>query len=200
MRRTIGGIPVYIVMILILVGLLQFANWIPSAVQEGALMRYGSIEEVRAHLTEATVYAPAYYPSSVRWPPSLVAAQSRPYLAVITEYAGSRSNDTVLVITQTARHEPPLRERIGLAVVRERVSYPFKGRTALLEVGRCRSGERCSRISWDEGAFTISLVLKDAPVDLVRIAESMIAGPGGGTVQHSAAPVGHAGTPGGPPR
>ncbi len=200
MRRTIGGIPVYIVMILILVGLLQLANWIPSAVQDGALQRYSSIEEVRAHLTMATIYAPVYFPSSVRWPPSFLAAQSRPYLAVVTEYAGRGSNDTILVITQTARGEPPLRQRIGLAVVRERVPYPFKGRTALLEVGLCGSGERCSRISWDEGPFTLSLVLRDAPVDLVRIAESMITGPGGGPGQHSAAHTGPSEAPAEPPR
>ncbi len=188
MRRTIGGFLLFAVIILILVGMLQFANWIPSAVQTGALQRYSSIEEVQAQLTMATIYVPVYYPRTVRWPPALIAAQSRPYVAVVTEFKRNGGEDTFLVITQTARHEPPLRERIILSSVRERVPYPFKGRTALLEVGLCATGDRCSRISWDEGDFTIALAIKDSPVDLVRIAESMIVGPAQGDVQHSAIP------------
>jgi hypothetical protein len=189
MRRTVGGIPVYIVMIIILVGLLQLANWIPSAVQEGALQRYASIEEVRARLPMATIFAPVYYPRNVRWPPTLIAAQTRPFVAVVTEFQRSGGDDTILVITQTERHRPPLRQSIVLSTVRERVPYPFKGRTALLEVGLCRTGERCSRISWDEGEFTLALVLKDSPADLVPIAESMITAQGGGPSQHSAEPL-----------
>ncbi len=188
MRRTIGGFPIFAVMILILVGLLQFTNWIPSAVQEGALQRYRSIEEVRTRLTMATIYAPVYFPRSVRWPPSLIAAQARPYVAVLAEYRGNAGDDTVLSITQTERGRPPLRDSFVLGTVRERVPYPFKGRTAILEVGLCRTGERCSRIAWDEGGFTLVVALKDTPVDLVRIAESMIAGPGAGNVRHSASP------------
>lgn len=179
MKRTIGGIPIFAAMILILVGLLQLANWIPSAVQEGALQRYASIEDVRSHLTMAQIFAPAYYPPSVRWPPSLIAAQSRPYVAVVTEFQKRNDDDTILVINQTSRHRPPLRERIILSTVREQVTYPFKGRTALLEAGLCRTGERCSRISWDEAEFTLELVIKDSPMELVRIAESMIAGQNG---------------------
>ncbi len=190
MRRTIGGFLLFAVIILILVGMLQFANWIPSAIQTGALQRYGSIEEVRSQLPMATIYVPVYFPRSVRWPPSLIAAQNRPYLAVVTEFKRSGGEDTFLVITQTARHEPPLRERIVLSSVRERVPYPFKGRTALLEVGLCATGDRCSRISWDEGDFTLALAIKDSPVELVRIAESMIVGQAQGDVQHSAVPAG----------
>jgi hypothetical protein len=188
MKRTLGGIPVFAVMILILVGMLQFANWIPSAIQEGALQRYKSIDEVRSHLTMTTIFSPVYYPRSARWPPSLIAAQSRPYLAVVTEYQGTGRDEVILVVTQTERLRPPLRERIVLSTVRERVSYPFKGRTSLLEVGFCSRDERCSRISWDEGAYTLALAMKDSPVDLVRIAESMIAGTGTGGMQHSAPP------------
>ncbi len=185
MRRTIGGIPLFAVMILILLGLLQLANWVPSAVQEGALQRYGSIEEVRKKLTTATIYAPAYFPRSVHWPPTLIAAQNRPYIAVLSEYRGNADRSTILCITQPESGRPPLRDRFLLQTVRERVPYPFKGRTALLEAGLCRTGERCSRIAWEENGFTLALELKDAPVDLVRIAESMIEGPGPDDVHHS---------------
>ncbi len=169
---------VFLMMIVILVGLLQLLNWIPSAIQDGAFQKYASIDEVRAHLKIATVYTPVYYPRSVRWPPSLIAAQSQPYDAVMTEFSKSDDSDqTMLVITQTALPHPPLAEKLRLSVVRETVQYPLKGRKALLEVGFCREDEQCSRMTWNEGQVGISLVMRSSPVELVKIAESMITVP-----------------------
>jgi len=173
-KRTIGGIPVFIVMIVILIGVLQLLNWIPSAVQEGAFGRFGSVEEVRAKLKISPLLMPVYYPRSIRWPPSLIAAQTRPYRGVVTEFLKSDGSETGLVITQTERNQPPLQERIRLSTLRERVTYPLKGRTAVLEVGACGSKETCSRISWDEGAFQMTLTMLASPVDLIAIAESMV--------------------------
>jgi hypothetical protein len=173
-KRTIIGIPVFVFIVMILLGVLQILNWIPSAVQEGAFRRFESIDEVRSHLKIHPLLVPVYYPSSVQWPPSLIAAQTRPYTAVVMEFLNSGSGDTGLVITQTALSHQPIEEKIRFTVVRETVRYAVKGRTALLEVGTCGNGERCSRISWDEGAYRMSVVMKASPVDLVRIAESMI--------------------------
>jgi len=177
-KRILGGMLVFAAMVVILTGLLQLLNWIPSAVQEGAFQRYASIDELRAHLKIGTVYTPVYYPRSVQWPPSLIAAQTRPYPAVVTEF--DRSDDpgeTILVITQTALPHPPVVEKLRLAVVRESVRYEFKGRTALLEVGVCRKDEQCCRMTWNEGNTGIALVMRSTPVELVRIAESMITTP-----------------------
>jgi hypothetical protein len=177
-KRTLGGLLVFVIMIAVLLGMLQVLNWIPAAVQEGAFRKYASIEEVRAHLKIATVYTPVYYPRSVQWPPSLIAAQSLPYDAVVTEFAKSDDPDeTILVITQTALPHPPLAERLRLSVVRETVQYPLKGRKTLLEVGSCRKDEQCSRMTWNEGEVGISLVMRSSPVELVRVAESMITVP-----------------------
>ena len=175
MKRILGGMLVFLTMIAILTGLLQLLNWIPSAVQDGAFQRYASIDEVRAHLKIHTVYAPVYYPRTVQWPPSLIAAQTRPYPAVVTEFVKSDdSGETILVITQTALPHPPLVEKLRLTAIRESVSYEFKGRTALLEVGVCRRDEQCCRITWNEENVGIALVMRSSPVELVRVAESMV--------------------------
>jgi len=175
-KKTLGGLLVFVIMIAVLLGLLQVLNWIPAAVQEGAFRKYASIEEVRAHLKINPVYTPIYYPPSVQWPPALIAAQARPYPAVLTEFMKSDDrNETILIITQTARSHPPLALRLSLTEVRETVQYPFKGRVAVLEVGVCRKEEQCSRMVWDEGEFQLSLVMRSSPVELVRIAESIIA-------------------------
>jgi hypothetical protein len=174
-KKMLGGFVVFAAMIAILVGLIQLINWIPSAIQEGALQEYASIEDVRARLKIGTVYAPVYYPKSVQWPPALIAAQTRPYPAVVTHFRGSETpGETILIITQTALNHPPLSNSIRLTSVRETVRYPFKGRVAVLEVGPCQKDDTCSRMTWDEAEFRITLVMRSSPAELVQMAESMI--------------------------
>ena len=176
MKQTLGGLLVFVIMIALLLGMLQVLNWIPSAVQEGAFRKYASVEEVRAHLKINPVYTPVYYPRSVQWPPALIAAQTRPYSAVLTEFTKSDDRtETVLVITQTAHSHLPLALKLRLTEVRETVQYPFKGRVAVLEVGVCGKEEQCSRMVWDEGEFRLALVMRSSPVELDRIAESIVA-------------------------
>lgn len=176
MKRTLGGLLIFVIMIAVLLGLLQVLNWIPAAVQEGAFRKYASIEEVREHLKINPVFTPVYYPRSVQWPPALIAAQTRPYTAVLTEFMKSDdNNETILTITQTARPNPPLALKLRLTEVRQTVQHPFKGRVAVLEVGVCGKEEQCCRMVWDEGEFRLSLVMRSSPVELVRIAESIVA-------------------------
>lgn len=180
MKRTLGGMFVFVMMVAILSGALQLLNWVPSALQGGALRRYATVDEARAHLTLGVVYQPVYYPRSVQWPPVFVAAQTRPYKAVITEFARSgEPAETILVISQTELPHAPLADTIRLSTVRETVRYSLKGRAAVLEVGPCRRDEQCSRISWEEGIFRLSLSMRASPVELERIAESMVTGGGG---------------------
>jgi hypothetical protein len=68
-------------------------------------------------------------------------------------------------------------EKLRLTAIRESVRYEFKGRTALLEVGVCRRDEQCCRITWNEENVSIALVMRSSPVELVRIAESMLTRP-----------------------
>lgn len=174
MKRTVGGLIVFGFIIAILLGALQLANWVPSAIQSGAFQRYASIEEVRARLNIPQVYAPVYYPPMVRWPPSLIGAQTKPYSAVVMEFAGKDRADLFVVATQTAKGHPPVEERIRMTLLRDKVPYPFKGRQAVLEVGICGNDVQCSRLSWDEGDYRIAVIMKSSPRDLVLMAESMI--------------------------
>jgi hypothetical protein len=90
------------------------------------------------------------------------------------EFLQSTAGETGLTITQTAMSHPPLVEKIRMRVVRARISFPLKDRPAVLESGLCRENEQCSRLTWDDGSYRLTLVMMDAPVELVRIAESMI--------------------------
>lgn len=178
MKRTLGGMLIFGFMVAILVAALQLFNWVPSALQEGGLRRYASADEARSHLRLDALYQPVYYPPSVRWPPVLVAAQARPYRAVITEFARRDGDEEiVLVISQTELPHAPLADTVPLTDLREAVPYSFKGRPAVLEVGLCRRDERCSRITWNEGTYRLSLTMRSSPVELERIAESMVPGP-----------------------
>lgn len=174
MREQVKGIIVFALMAAVLLGALRLLSWIPEAIDEGALRRFASVEEARSHLKIARIYLPAFYPASVRWPPTLIGGQTTPYPAVIFEFGGADRKGVFLAITQTRTPHRPLQEPIRIVAIREKVSYPFKGRTALLEVGACADGTTCSRFTWDENGDRLSLVLRSSPVELVRIAESMI--------------------------
>lgn len=160
-------------MIAVVAGL-KAMNWVPSALQEGLLRRYSSIEEVKERLKLSRIYAPAYYPQCLKWPPVTIAAQKRPYTAVVMEFVQKEMTDVCLVISQTELGRRPPEEKIVLSTVRQSVRYRLKGRDMLLEVGSCKDNAQCSRISWEEDGYRIVVSSRSTPVDLVRIAESMI--------------------------
>ncbi len=174
MRSKLTGFFFFAMAIAALIAGLKVLNWVPSAVEEGMLRRYGSIEEVKSKLKIKTIYTPAFYPQCLKWPPSQIAAQTRPFTAVVTEFARNDGADTCLIISQAASPHSLLDEKIKMRLVKEQVHYSLKGRDALLVVGECKEDEPCSSISWDEGADRISIIMKSTPVDLVKIAESLI--------------------------
>ncbi len=177
---------VFVTMIAILVGMLELLNWIPSAIQEGAFQRFRTVEEVRERLMIDPIYMPAYFPGSVQWPPSLIAAQTRPFPAVVMEYSRRDApDDTILITLQTAIGRTPPRVKFNLLTIRQTAQFTFKGRKALLEVGTCKGADRCSRMSWREGNDRIMLIMKSAPSDLTGIAESMIPEHGSGRAGRS---------------
>ncbi|MDH4163747.1 MAG: hypothetical protein OEW15_13840 [Nitrospirota bacterium] len=174
MRNQLKGIVVFLIMAAILLGALRLLSWIPEAFDTGSFRRFETPEEARSHTKIGQIYLPAFYPQSVTWPPTLIGAQTHPYPAVITEFSGKGREGVYLTITQTALSRRPLAARILMASVREKVTYPFKGRKALLEVGVCEDDKQCSKFSWDEGPFAMALIIRSAPTELVRMAESMI--------------------------
>ncbi len=160
--------------ILILVGATMAVNRVPVTVQGDLLRKYDSVDAVSTGLPSLPIYAPSYFPEDLRWPPSRVLAQGRPFPAVLMEFEGRKSGRPVLVICQSAGGEFPPGDKLRLAKVKEKTAYRLKGRDARLEVGACGDGATCSRIAWTEGAYRIDVTGRSAPLELIRVAESMI--------------------------
>ncbi len=160
--------------IVILVGATMAVNRVPVTVQGDLLREYDSIDDATAALPSLAVYAPSYFPQDLRWPPSRVLAQGQPFPAVLMEFEGRKSGRTDLAISQSAGGAFPPADNIRLAKVKERTPYRLKGRDARLEVGACGDGATCSRIAWTEGTYRIDVTGRSAPLDLIRVAESMI--------------------------
>ena len=174
MKKRLSGFLYFAVTVAILVALLKVTGWLPTALQEGLMRRYDSVEEVKAKLHVKDVYVPSYFPQSYRWPPSRILAQSRPFVAIVMEFRNVRTGETALVISQSAHKDFVPDKRISLIKVRERVDYPLRGRSSLLEVGTCKNDSPCSRISWREGIYRIAIEMESAPFELLKIADSMI--------------------------
>ena len=174
MRPNVRRLGSFAIGVLILVGATMAVNRLPVLVQGDLLRRYDSIDAVSTGLPALPVYAPSYFPQDLRWPPSRILAQGRPFPAVLMEFEGRQSRRTVLVISQSARGAFPPGDKVRLAKVKEKTAYRLKGRDARLEVGACVDGATCSRIAWTEGAYRIDVTGRSAPLELIRVAESMI--------------------------
>lgn len=174
MHKKVLGLFYFAVAVAILVAGLKVTNWLPTVLQEGAMKRYGSVEEVSSKLKIKEVYVPSYFPQSISWPPSSILAQSRPFPAVLMEFTHGKTGEVDLIISQVAdRGFVPVR-KMALVQIREKTTYPLKGRTSLLEVGLCRNDVPCSRISWHESGYTVTVAMKAAPFELLKIADSML--------------------------
>ncbi len=174
MHKKVLGLFYFGVTIAILVVVLMVTNWLPTVLQEGAMRKYASIEEVQSKLRVKDIYVPSYVPQSFGWPPSRILAQSRPFFVVLMEFAHGKTGDVGLVIYQVSDKGSIPEKAISLTQVKEKTAYPLKGRNALLEVGFCKNDVPCSRISWRENGYTITVAMKEAPFELLRIADSML--------------------------
>ncbi len=160
--------------VVLLVAAIKAVNWLPAAIQSDVLREYGSMEEVRASVALGDVYVPSYYPQELGWPPAAILAQGRPFPALVLEFARSEGRDTALVVVQTASGWSLPEGRIRMATTQESVRYSLQGRQALLTVGTSPAGDRVSRIVWTEGKYRIDIAAKAPPVELVKVAESML--------------------------
>jgi len=144
--------------------------------QEGLPRSYRTIEEVKTSLNIRVIFTPSYYPQGLRWPPALITAQTKPYLMVLQEYARQDDNSISLIITQTAGNVSVPNLPITMISKTEEVPFELKGRNAVLEVGLCKKSVQCSRVSWDEGAFRIMVIMIAPPSEMVKTADSMLSG------------------------
>lgn len=174
MYKKVLGLFYFAVALAILISVLKITNWLPGVLQEGAMKKYSSIDDVRSKLKIKDLHVPSYFPQSVVWPPSSIMAQSRPYEAVFMEFTSARTGDVNLIISQVSDRGSINDSKISLVQVKEKTAYPLKGRNALLEVGLCKNDIPCSRISWHEGTSTITVTMRSTPFELLKIADSML--------------------------
>lgn len=160
--------------VVILIAALKIAGYIPTALQKDTMRRYHSIEDVKSNLNIREILVPYYFPQRFVWPPSEIFAQNKPFTAVVMEFRHARSGDIALIISQADSKNFKADEKIKMLQIKEKISYPLKGRTVVLEAGMCKNEEPCSRIAWDEGKYRIIVTAKTNPPELLKIAESMI--------------------------
>jgi hypothetical protein len=173
MNRT-AGLFSFALAIGALVVILIVMNWVPIAFQKDTFRRYRSIDEVRTALNIRDIYVPSYFPEHIVWPPSEVLAQGKPFPAVVMEFKDAGSGKIVLVLSQSRGGPFPAGAAIEVSRIKETVPFLMKGRSAVLVVGECAKNEPCSRITWKEGPYTVTALMKAAPFELTKITESML--------------------------
>ncbi len=174
MRTRAYGFLYFLLTIAAVIVVLKALNWLPLVLEQDTMRRYGSVEEVRAKLNIKDLYVPSYFPQSITWPPSQILAQAKPYPAVLMVFNKAGRRDVALVISQVVAGAVPEEEFIKTYHITEKVPYQLKARDALLEVGTCKKDEPCSRISWTEGRYRITVTMISPPFEVIRIAESML--------------------------
>ena len=174
MHKKIRTLFYLLMTVAILVLTLKFLNYLPMAIQSDTIRRYQSIDEVRSRLNIRDIYIPSYFPQGLVWPPSEILAQGTPFAAVIMAFNSAEKEDIVLIISQSASANFKPDEKIRMQRIKDRVDYPLRGRAMMLEAGVCINGGPCSRVSWAEEGYTITVTAKSEPPELVKIAESMI--------------------------
>lgn len=174
MRSKVYGFLYFLSAVAAVIVILMTLNWLPLALQKDTMRRYASLEEVRAKLHFKDIYVPSYFPQSITWPPSEILAQAKPYPAVLMAFHHAEKRDITLVIAQSASGSFPGNAFILFDKITETVPYHFKSREALLEVGTCKQHGPCSRLSWTESNYRITLTMKAPPFELISIAESML--------------------------
>src|SRR4030066_656979 len=174
MSKRIRGFFYFVISIAIIVATLKFMNYLPMIIQPDTMGRYRNIEEVKSTLNIRDVYVPSYFPQGLIWPPSGILAQNKPFTAVIMEFNNTGTKDIALIISQSASATFRPDEKIRIRRIKDRIGYPLKGRDMILEAGVCAGEEPGSRITWNEGRYTIIVTAKSEPPALMKIAESMI--------------------------
>jgi len=173
MNKTFSGSLAFALVIAIIVILLKIMNWVPLSLQQETIRRYGTVDEVRAALLTKDLSVPSYFPQQITWPPSLILAQGKPYFASVMEFTRADTGEIALVISQSEGETLRVEDPIEITVIKEKVRYAMRGREAMLTVGTCRNDEPCSGITWQEGRYTMTVLMKSTPFELTKIVESM---------------------------
>lgn len=174
MNKTLSGALSFALVIAIIIVALMVMNWVPLSLQQETIRRYATVEEVRAALLAKDLSVPSYFPQQIKWPPSMILAQGKPFFASVMEFTREDTGDIALVISQSEGEALSVENPIDIIVVKEKVQYAMQGRDALLTVGACGNDEPCSGITWQEGKYTMTVLMRSTPFELMRIVESML--------------------------
>ena len=167
----------FMVMIAAAVTALKLLNWMPMSMEQGGIRKYRTIDDVRTELGIKNIALPAYFPQHLRWPPSDIFAQVKPFPLVIIHFTDRDTGEIVLSVRQAdSRDTAPLPLRLVQEHVDRQNSVTIKGRKALLMFGSCPDGMACNSITWQEQGFTYTVVEKGPTEELLKVAESMVSG------------------------
>lgn len=162
-------------LLLLIVALIAIKH-ISGVLQKESLRTYKGIEELQKNFEGLII--PTYFPEFLKWPPSRIVAQKRPYMAIAIELK-DKENNIALVLTESEKEDFHL---TGLSIkdTLEILPHDIKGRKAILRVGSCspplklNETKVCSDLTWKEGKYYVNITIKSGPFELIKIAESMI--------------------------
>lgn len=174
MGKKLWGLFAFAAAVAVMLVAMKAANWAPSAVQPDLARKYRDLDEVKTSLNIRGIIVPSYFPQNLKWPPSAILAQGRPFQAVVMEFEQIGTRETVMVISQSLSDRFRADDKIRITETKERLPYSLKGRNSVLEIGFCGKGEACSRISWKEGQYHVDVMSKSPPFELIKVAESML--------------------------
>jgi hypothetical protein len=174
LKKNVFSLFLFLMISVIVLVLVKVVNWLPLTLQNETLRRYGSVEEIKAGLNIPRIYIPTYFPQTISWPPEHLFAQSKPFPWIMMKFNHRNSSREALIITQSRSDPFPDRMPGQLTKITEKAPYELRGRPTLLEVGTCSDGEPCSRISWREGEYRLTVFMTSAPFELIKITESML--------------------------
>jgi hypothetical protein len=174
MRRHAVSLFVFLFFTGALVLALKFLNRLPGMFQPGAVRRYPTIAAAQSELGIRKIYVPAYFPTTLTWPPSRILAQSKPFEAVVLEFRRVDSTEVALVITQTSSPRLPPEPTLHLRRIQETASVDLKGRKAVVESGFCDDGDPCSQITFVDSELWMTVQMRSSVAELMLLAGSMV--------------------------
>ena len=171
--KDISGLLKFLALAVLAILVIAALNWLPRTVDKAGMHPYKDIREMKAEPAMQSLLVPSYFPESVSWPPKLLIAQTRPFMAALMEFDGTDSN-TVLVISQSASEDFDPDGSLRMLEVRQSVKVDFAQGQALLETGLCEDAASCSSLSWSQGDVYVRVLMRAPSVVLLQIAESML--------------------------
>jgi hypothetical protein len=174
MKKNIRDLLLFSIVIAALTAFLGFFNWLPFYIEQGLARRYSSIEEVKTKLKLKEIFVPSFFPQQYVWPPYEIIAQTKPFTSVIMKFSSISRKPDALVICQLSATASVPDCFPRMIQISESTAYKMKGRQAILQVGVCGHNDVCSRMTWREGLYRITVAIDAPPFDLVKISESMI--------------------------